>query len=157
MITRAKISAVRASGVWCLFEGGAYSNKYGIRVKRIFWTLIIGNLRTTKATRTSKFAYLAMKISSFVRFERVIFISVLFSGLLVLSTTWMTCFAVVWTEWTYDNKVQFCLVMSVAQFKSRIVTTHFASVMTFNNWEMIAETWSYIFGWAFRCHRRRVC
>ena len=30
MITRAKISAVRASGVWRLFEGSAYSSKYGI-------------------------------------------------------------------------------------------------------------------------------
>ena len=30
MITRVKKSAVRASGVQRLFEGGAYSSKYGI-------------------------------------------------------------------------------------------------------------------------------
>ena len=33
------------------------------------------------------------------------------------------------------------------QFNSRIVRTHFASVMILNNWEMIAETRSYIFRW----------
>ena len=32
------------------------------------------------------------------------------------------------------------------QFNSRIVVTQCASVMTSNNWEMIAETLSYIFG-----------
>ena len=42
------------------------------------------------------------------------------------------------------------------QFNSRIVGTHFASVMTLNNLEMIAETQSYIFRWRFRCRRRRV-
>ena len=41
MITRAKISAVRASGVRCLFEGGAYSRKYGMLKK----------LQVTEATK----------------------------------------------------------------------------------------------------------
>ena len=43
------------------------------------------------------------------------------------------------------------------RFTSRIVETHFASVMTLNNWEMIAETRSYIFRWRSRCRRQRVC
>ena len=43
------------------------------------------------------------------------------------------------------------------QLNSRIVITHFASVMTLNNGEIIAETRSYIFRWRFRSHRRRLC
>ena len=43
------------------------------------------------------------------------------------------------------------------QFNSRILRTHFSSVMTFNNWKMIAETRSYIFRWRSRFGRRRVC
>ena len=43
------------------------------------------------------------------------------------------------------------------KFNSRIVRTHFASVMTWNNLEMIAETRSYIFRGSSRCRRRRVC
>ena len=31
------------------------------------------------------------------------------------------------------------------------------SLMTLNNWEMIAETRSFIFSWRSRCSRRRVC
>ena len=41
MIKRAKISAVRASGVRCLFEGGAYSRKYGM----------LKNLQVTEAKK----------------------------------------------------------------------------------------------------------
>ena len=37
------------------------------------------------------------------------------------------------------------------QFNSRIVKTHFASAMTLNNWEIIAQTRSYIFRWLSRC------
>jgi len=33
------------------------------------------------------------------------------------------------------------------QFNSRIVRTHFSSIMTLNNWKMIAEKKSYIFRW----------
>jgi len=43
------------------------------------------------------------------------------------------------------------------QFNSRIVRTHFTSVMTLNNCEIIAETRSSIFGWRSRCHPRRLC
>ena len=43
--------------------------------------------------------------------------------------------------------VQFCLLTpeALVQFNSWIVRTHFASIMTLNNGEMIAETQSYIF------------
>ena len=43
------------------------------------------------------------------------------------------------------------------QFNSMIVRTHFASIMTLNNWEMIAEWRSYIFWWRFCCRQRCVC
>ena len=43
------------------------------------------------------------------------------------------------------------------QFNSRMVRTHFSSIMTSNNWKMIAETRSYIFRWRSRFRRRRVC
>ena len=53
------------------------------------------------------------------------------------------------------TNVKFCLLICKALV--RIVRTHFASVMTLNNWEMITETRSYIFRWRSRCRRRRVC
>ena len=43
------------------------------------------------------------------------------------------------------------------QLNSRLARTHFPSIMTFNNWKMVAETRSYIFRWRFRFRRRRVC
>ena len=44
-----------------------------------------------------------------------------------------------------------------SQFNSRIVRTHFSSIMTLNNWKIITETRSYIFRWRSRFRRRRVC
>ena len=72
----------------------------------------------------------------------------------------MTCFAVVWTTWTYDDK---CSILSSyvpsagSDLTSRIVRTHFSSIMSLNNWKMIAETWSHIFRWRSCFRRRRVC
>ena len=43
------------------------------------------------------------------------------------------------------------------QFNSKKVRTLFSSVMTLNNWKMIAETRSYIFRWRSCFRRRRVC
>ena len=60
-----------------------------------------------------------------------------------------------WTTWAYWCFV-FLPVKRWFQFNSRTVNTHFASVMTFNNTEMIAETRSYIFRWCSRCRRSRV-
>jgi len=42
------------------------------------------------------------------------------------------------------------------QFNSRIVRTHFASAMTLNNCERIAETRSFIFRWRSRCLLHRI-
>ena len=43
------------------------------------------------------------------------------------------------------------------QINSRTVRTHFSSIMTLNNWKMIAATRSHIFRWRSRFRRRRVC
>ena len=68
----------------------------------------------------------------------------------------MTCFAVVWTTWAYDDK---CSILSsyVPSAGSRMVRMHFSSIMTLNNWKIIAETRRYIFRWRSRFSRRRVC
>ena len=57
------------------------------------------------------------------------------------------------------TNVQFVLLSQKRwfQFNSRIVRTHFASVMTLNNCEIIAETRSYIFRWRSRSGRRCLC
>ena len=36
MITRAKISVVRASGAWHLFEGGTYNLTFSSQMRRLF-------------------------------------------------------------------------------------------------------------------------
>ena len=59
----------------------------------------------------------------------------------------MTCFAVVWTTWAYVEK---CFI-----FWS--TASNLLSVMTWNNWEMIAETQIYIFRWCSCCRRLCVC
>ena len=69
----------------------------------------------------------------------------------------MTCFAVVWTTWAYDDNFVLLSQKRWFQFNSRIVRTHFACAMTFNNCDIIEETRSYIFRWRSRCRRRRLC
>ena len=72
----------------------------------------------------------------------------------------MTCFAVVRTTWAHDDEMFNFVFLSLKrwiQFNSWILRTHFASIMTFNNSEMTAETRSYIFRRRSRCRRRRVC
>ena len=73
----------------------------------------------------------------------------------------MTCFAVVWTTWAYDDKCMFNFVFLCPkrwfQINSRTVRRHLSSIMTLNNWNMIAEKRSYIFRWRSRFRRRRVC
>ena len=58
--------------------------------------------------------------------------------------------------WQLFNFVFLCPKRWV-QLNSRIVRTHFSSIMSLNNWKMIAETRSYIFRWRSRFRRRRVC
>ena len=56
------------------------------------------------------------------------------------------------------TNVEICLLISEALVPvyPRIVKTDFESIMTLNNWEMIAETRSYIFKWHSRCRQGRV-
>ena len=110
--------------------------------------------------KTHKFAYLTMKNSIFARFARAFFIFWHFEDVLVLSTTWndlfCSCVDDVSIWWQMLNFVCLC-PKRWFQFNSRVVRTHFSSMMTLNNWKMIAETRSYIFRWRSCCRRRRVC
>ena len=69
---------------------------------------------------------------------------------LVLSTTWndlfCSCVEDVSILWQMFNFV-FLSQELLFQFNSGIVRTHFARVMSLNNWKMIAKTWSYILRW----------
>ena len=99
-----------------------------------------------------------MKNSIFARFARAFLIFWHFEDVLVLSTTWndlfCTCVDDVSKWWQMFNFVPLC-PKRWFQFNSRIVKTHFSSIMSLNNWQMIAE--SYIFRWSSRFRRRRVC
>ena len=101
-----------------------------------------------------------MKNRIFARFARAFFIFWHFEDVLVLSTTWNDLFCgcvddvSIW--WQMFNFVFLC-PKRWFQCNSRTVRTHFSSIMTLNNWKMIAETRSYIFRWRSRFRRRRVC
>ena len=101
-----------------------------------------------------------MKNSIFARFARAFFIFWRFVDVLVLSTTWndqfCRCVDDVSIWWQMLNFVFLCPKRWL-QFNSWIVRTHFSSIMSLNNWKMIAETRSYIFRWRSRFRRRRVC
>ena len=116
--------------------------------------------RRRRRQKRHKFAYLTMKNNSFARFARAYFIFEHFADVLVLSTTWndlfCSCVDDVSVCWQMFNFV-FLPLKRWFQFNSRIVRTHFASVMTLNNWQVIAETPSYIFRWRSHCRRRLVC
>ena len=107
-----------------------------------------------------KFSYLIMKNSTFARFARAFFIFGHLADVLDLSTTWNDLFGSrpddVSMWWQMFNFVSLPLKQWF-QFNSRLVWTHFASVMTLNNSEMIAEIRSYFFVWRSSCRRRRVC
>ena len=107
-----------------------------------------------------KFAYLTMKNSIFACFARAFFIFWHFEDVLVLYTTWndlfCSCVDDVSICWQMFKFVLLC-PKRWFQFNSRIVRTHFSSIMTLNNWKMIAETRSYIFRWRPCFRRRRVC
>ena len=89
-----------------------------------------------------KFAYLTMKNSIFARFARALFIFWHFVDVFVLSTTWndlfCSCVDNVSIWWQMLIFVFLC-PKRWFQFNSRIVRTHFSSIMTLNIWKMIAE------------------
>ena len=101
-----------------------------------------------------------MKNSIFARFACAFSIFLHFEDVLVLSTTWndlfCRCVDDVSICWQIFNFVFLC-TKRWFRFNSRMVRTHFSSVMTLNNWKMIEETRSYIFRWRSRFRRRRVC
>ena len=106
--------------------------------------------RRRRQQERHKFAYLTMKNNSFARFARAFFIFLYFADVLVFSTMSNDLFAVVWTTWACDDR---CSVLYSYLWRAGsnlipgVVRTHFASIMTLNNWEMVAETLS----------RRRLC
>ena len=116
--------------------------------------------RRRRQQKPHKFAYLTMKNSIFARFARAFFIFWNFVDVLVLSTTWndlfCSCVDDVSIWWQMFNFVFLC-PKRWFQFNSRIVRTHFSSIMSLNNWKMFAETRSHIFRWRSRFRRRRVC
>ena len=108
--------------------------------------------RRRRQRERHKFAYLTTKNNSFARFARAFFIFSHFTDVLVLSTTWIdlfcSCVDDVSIWWQIFNFVLLSQKRWL-QFNYRIYRTHFASVMTLNNCEIISETRS--------CHRRRLC
>ena len=116
--------------------------------------------RRQRKRKPHKFAYLTMKNSIFARFARAFFIFWHFVDVLVLSTTWndlfCSCVDDVSIWWQMFNFVFSC-PKRWFQFNSRIVRTHFLSIMSLTNWKMIAETRSHIFTWRSRFRRRRIC
>ena len=104
-----------------------------------------------------------MKNSIFARFARAFFIFWHFEDVLLLSTTWndqfCRCVDNVSVWWQMFNFVFLSCPKRWFQFNPRIVRTHVSSIISLNNWKMIAETRSHIFRWRsrFRRRRRRVC
>ena len=101
-----------------------------------------------------------MKSSIFARFARAFFLFWHFVDVLVLSTTWNDLFCSCVDDvsiWWQRSILSVLSQKRWFQFNSRIVRTHFASVMTLNNCEIIAEMQSYIFRWRSRCRRCRIC
>ena len=101
-----------------------------------------------------------MKNSIFARFARAFFIFWHFVDVPVLSTTWndpfCSCVDDVSIWWRMFNFVFLC-PKHWFQINSRTVRRYFSSIMTLNNWKMIAETRSYILRWRSRFRWRRVC
>ena len=116
--------------------------------------------RRRRQQKPHKFAYLTMKNSIFARFARAFFIFWHSVDVLVLSTTWndlfCSCVDDVSIWWQMFNFV-FLRPKRWFQINCRTVRRHFSSIITLNNWTMIAEKESYIFRWRSRFRRRRVC
>ena len=116
--------------------------------------------RRRRQQKTHKFAYLTMKNSIFALFSRAYFIFWHFEDVLVLSMTWNDLFCSCVDDvsiWWQMLIFVFLCPKHWFQFNSRIVRTHFSSIMTLSNWKMIAEPRIYIFRWRSRFRRRRVC
>ena len=112
------------------------------------------------STKTPQICIFDNEKSIFARFARAFFIFWQFVDVLVISTTWndlfCSCVDDVSMRWQMFNFVFLC-PKRWFQINSRTVRRHFSSIMTLNNWKMIAETRGYIFRWRPRFRRRRVC
>ena len=114
--------------------------------------------RRRRQQKPHKFAHLTIK-TVFLHALHVHFSFFdIFLDVLVLSTTWndlfCSCVGNVSVWWQTFNFVLFPERWFL--FNSRIVRTHFSSIMTLNNWKMIAETRSHIFRWRSRFRRRQL-
>ena len=140
-------------------EQGIWFRRY-FSVVYIFYNRELTQPRRRRHKERHKFAYLTIKNISFAGFVRAFFIFWHFVDVLVLSTTWnelfCSCVMDVSICWQMFNII-FLPLKRWSQLNSKIVKTHFESIVTLNNWETIAETRSYIFRWRSRCRRRRVC
>ena len=116
--------------------------------------------RRRRQQKPHKFAYLTMKNRIFARFARAFFLFRHIVDALVLSTTWNDQFCRCVDDvsvWCQMFNFVFSCPKRLFQFNSRIVRTHFSSIMSLNKWKMIAETRIHIFRWRSRFRRRRVC
>lgn len=127
-----------------------WDNKSASRTNLQHYMRELKKPRRQRQQERHSFAYLTMKNKSFARFVRAISIFVHFAGVLVLSTMWNDLFwscvddAMIW--WCEDMTIFSSLSLTCwFQCNLRIVRIHFASVMTLNNWEVVAETGTYIF------------
>ena len=115
--------------------------------------------RRRRQQKPHKFAYFTMKTSNFCTLCMYIF------HLLTFTRRSRSFYDVKWPvsqlcgrrERMMTN-IQFCLLLSKRWFQlnSRMVRTRFSSIMTLNNWKIIAEMRSYIFRLRSRFRRRRV-
>ena len=95
----------------------------------------------------------------FLRDLFIIYLSAdnMFVDVLILSKTWNDLFLQRCGRREQMLNYVFLSQKRWFQYNSRIGRTHFASAMTLNNCERIAETRSYIFRWRSRCLLRRLC
>ena len=76
-----------------------------------FWTnnRELTQPRRRRQQKPNKFAYLIVKSNSFARFARAVFIFDISQTFSFFLRREITCFAVVWTKWAYDDK---CSILS---------------------------------------------
>ena len=95
--------------------------------------------RRRRQQKPHKFAYLTMKNRIFARFARAFFIFWHFEDVLVLSTTWNDLFCSCVDDmsiWWQTFNFVFLYTRRWFQFNSRIVRTHFSSIVSLNYWKM---------------------
>ena len=103
-----------------------------------FWRPLWSITRDERQQKPHKFAYLTMKNCICARFARAVFIFWHFEDVLVLSTTWNDLFCSCVDDvsiWWQMLIFVFLCPKCWFQYNSRIVRTHFSSMMTLNIWK----------------------